>query len=113
MAIYVKTDRPHTVVRKLRELINEMEIDTWILDEDNDFTHKSSQWRELAWIHPFIEEERVVFAIIGSQSKPLTRVIYGVYMGRFVECLIMHVDSYIQSIRVSAKPSTIYDSYRG
>lgn len=109
MAVYVKTDRPRSLVRKIREYIREDEITAWELDADGDFTHSSSQWGELAWIHPIIEEERVVFGIIGSHSNPLNRVIYGIYMGRFIECLIMHFESYIQSIRVSVSPSIRYD----
>lgn len=48
MAVYVKTDRPRSLVRKIREYIREDEISVWELDADGDFTHSSSQWGELA-----------------------------------------------------------------
>lgn len=112
MAIYVRTSRPRSMVRKIRELISEDEIMAWEIDEDNDFTHSSVQWGGLAWIHPIIEEERVVFSIIGAQSNPLTRITYGIYMGRFLECLIIHMTSFIQSIRVSPYPSDKYDVFK-
>lgn len=111
MAIYVNTDSPKMLVRRLRELIHEDEISAWILDEDNDFTHSSHQWGGRAWIHPIIEEERVIFAIIGTRNEPITKLIYGIYMGRFLESLIMHLDRFFVTARVSSRPSIKYDVY--
>lgn len=111
MAIYVNTDNPHFLVRYLRRLIREDEISTWILDEENDFTHASAQWRGRAWIHPVIEDERVVFAIIGTRNEPITKLIYSIYMSRFLECLIIHVDRFFVSARISSRPSIKYDVF--
>ena len=109
MAIYINTDNPQRFVRRIRELVREDEISAWALDEDNDFTHTSPQWGGRAWIHPVIEEDRVVFAIIGSLSEPITRLIYSIYMGRFLECLLMHMDRYFISAKISSRPSSKYD----
>ncbi len=109
MAIYVKTENPIQLVRSIRDGIANQKIETWLCDNDGDFTHDTDQWRNQAWITPFVEEGRVVFGIIGRKDRNLKVVEYAIYHGRFVEMLLTHFDKTCQSIEVSPL-ATKYDS---
>ena len=105
MAIHIKCKN---TAKKLYESIVELAeeqdgIDTWIVDSDEDFTHTPPQWREKAWLRCSSAKERdLVFGIIGRRDMKMSKAIYAVYHGRFVEMLLTHFDSEIEEIKVSS-----------
>lgn len=111
MSIYVKTLNPRKLVDAINEKINISNIDTWMVDKDGDYTHTAQQWQYHAWIHPIIEEKRVVFAIWGRVSEDLSIVDYAIYHGRFVEMLLSHFDQQCVNIEVSCLASK-YDNVK-
>ena len=108
MAIYVKTDGPSELVKRIREGIENHTIETWLCDDVGDFTHDTDQWRYHAWMRPFIEEDRVVFGILCRKDRNLTITEYAIYHGRFVEMLLRHFDKICIDIQVSPL-ATKYD----
>ena len=109
MAIYVKTETPTALVNRIREGIDNHNIETWIYDSEGDFTHDTDQWRYHAWITPFIEEDRVVFGIICRKERNLSVTEYAIFHGRFVEMLLKHFDK--TCIRIEVTPlATKYDT---
>ena len=109
MAIYVKTDRPIELVNRIRDAIKNQHIETWLCDNEGDFTHDTDQWRYHAWITPCIEEGRVVFGIICRKDRNLSIKEYAIYHGRFVEMLLNHFDKVCNDIQVSPL-ATKYDT---
>ncbi len=112
MAIFVKTDTPAKLVREIKEYIDDKKITTWTYDKDGDFTHDTDQWRFHAWIRASIEENRVVFGIIGRNDRDLTIVDYAIYHGRFVEMLLTNFDKLCDEIKVSPLATPHYDSVK-
>ena len=112
MAIFVKTDTPAKLVREIKEYIDDKKITTWTYDKDGDFTHDTDQWRFRAWIRASIEENRVVFGIIGRNDRDLTIVDYAIYHGRFVEMLLTNFDKLCDEIKVSPLATPHYDSVK-
>jgi hypothetical protein len=108
MAIYVMTEEPSDLVRRIREGINNHNIETWLCDEEGDFTHDTDQWRYHAWMTPIIEQERVVFGVICRKDRNLSITDYAIYHGRFVEMLLRHFDKVCKDIKVSPL-ATKYD----
>lgn len=108
MSIYVKADKPAELIKEINELIEKKTIATWSVDSDGDYTHTASQWEKNAWIHPIVEETRVVFAIWGRKDQNLSIVDYAVFHGRFVEMLLNHFDRLCRSIDVTPLASS-YD----
>ena len=108
MAIYVKSSNPRKLIDDINDKIENGGIDTWSVDKDGDYTHTAEQWKNHAWISPIIEEERVVFAIIGCVNVNLSVVDYAIYHGRFVEMLLAHFDHQCDCIEVSSL-GTSYD----
>jgi len=114
MAIYIETTRPRTLIRAIREKIEQDEIATWAYDEDGDFTHTALQWKYKAWLRPYIKmKESVILGIVPPANKIVTTEIYSIYMGRFVELLIKHCYMYIGKMRLSPTPNSVYDKMRG
>lgn len=69
MAIYIETTRPRTLIRAIREKIEQDEIATWAYDEDGDFTHTALQWKYKAWLRPYIKNERKCYIGDCASSK--------------------------------------------
>ena len=106
MSIYVKTGNPNKLINDINEKIKNTAIDTWSVDGDGDYTHTAQQWRYHAWMHPIIEDDRVVFAIWGRKSENLSVIDYAIYHGRFVEMLLAHFDKQCINIEVSSLASS-------
>lgn len=111
MSVYVKTVNPKKLVADINEKINNSHIETWSVDKDGDYTHTAQQWRFHAWMHPIVEDGRVVFAIWGRTSEDLSVVDYAIYHGRFVEMLLVHFDQQCEQIEISSLAST-YDNVK-
>lgn len=111
MAIYISTDNPQGLLDNIRKNIESQTIQTWNEDSEGDFTHVS-QWKEKAWFKPFIRENRLDFGLIGRKDEDMTKMIYGVYHGRFSEMLLTHFDLMINSIELTTQGVEGLDSYR-
>ena len=101
MAIIIKTQRPQELINSLNRAINRRAILTWVVDDMGDYTISREQWQFLAWMRPYILNDRIVFGIIQSRKFPMTKELYGVYHGRFVATLLSHFDLDIIDINVT------------
>jgi hypothetical protein len=105
MAIHVYTSRPNALLRAIREAVREGRIETWSCDRDGDFTHATPQWRNRAWLCPSVEAERqVMFHVLPPRGAAVSRLVYGVYHGRFVEMLLVHFDGQFDRVTSSSMP---------
>ena len=102
---------PLKLVSDIRQKINEGIITSWETDPDGDFTQKSEKWKYRAWFHPYIEEQRVVFAIWGRKQYDLTIEEYAAYHGKFVRMVLTHFDKQVDSMEITPL-ATNYDSIR-
>ncbi len=110
MAVYIKTNKPKELLDELKTLINKGSIDTWSYDSDGDFTHNVNQWVNKAWFRPHVESERIVFGILGNKETTMTKQLYGLYHGRFIEMMLAHFDEKINLIWPSVMKS-LYDNF--
>ena len=100
MSIIVKTKNPNTLVAKIKEYIDEKKIDTWIYDSN------VVQWEFHAWLRPIVlDENTIIFGIIGRNDKKMSVVEYAVYHGRFIEMLLSHFDKHCQSMEATPLPT--------
>ncbi len=105
MAVIVKTDKPRTLLAAIKKSIDNSDIKTWSYDADGDFTHTADQWKRRAWLRPRIRDEGLVFCIMPPRKQNISRVVYGIYHGRFVEMLLNHFDSKFTEASATALPS--------
>lgn len=110
MAIFVITNQPRKLLENLKRKINDKKIDTWLYDNDGDFYHVPNQWKFKAWLSPFVENNRLVFGIIGQKEINLSTLAYAVYHGRFVEMLLNHFDQQFSEVNISSQ-KTQYDRF--
>jgi hypothetical protein len=75
---------------RIKKLIDQGHITTWAYDKDGDFTHTPPQWKNKAWLRPEEQSDKLRLTILAPQSG-VTREIFAVYHGRFIEMLIAHV----------------------
>jgi hypothetical protein len=92
MAVIVLCDDPQGLLGQIKKGIADGTIETWLTDTDGDFIHSPKQWQNLAWFRPSVQQDRLVFNILGNRDIRMSKVTYGVYHGRFIEMLLTHFD---------------------
>lgn len=93
MALSVKTDNPSGLLSSIKKAIDDNVVATWSYDKDGDFTHIPDQWRNKAWLRPKTETGELRFVIIEPKDTTITKMVSGIYHGRFIEMLTSHFDT--------------------
>ena len=112
MALMVVTSRPKELLAKIKKAIDEGHIDTWVYDVDGDFTHSRPQFDQKAWMRPSIGQGCLSFGLLGKRDVVMTKLIYGIYHGRFAEMLLTHFDIDFSSLQLSALGETPPDNFK-
>jgi hypothetical protein len=86
----VSTYSPNSLLAKIKRAIDDRKVVTWAYDADGDFFHTPEQWRKHAWLRPGIQSGALNLSIVKNTRIPLTKEVYGVYHGRFLEMLLAH-----------------------
>lgn len=94
---------PADLLVQIRNSMNA--IETWSMDSDGDFTHSPAQWNCKAWFRPKIDGVQLVFIILTPRGVKMSRSIYGVYHGRFIEMLLIHFDLIFTEVTATALPA--------
>jgi hypothetical protein len=104
MAIHFKTSTPNKLLRTYKEAVDHRRVETWAYDSDGDFTHTADQWNKKAWFRPKIKTgEELVFYILCPREVRITKTIYAIYHGRFIESFLRHCDDLFDLAYASAK----------
>lgn len=110
MAIYIKLAegvKADTLYTKIQNLCEQNQALTWTIDDDGDFTHTTQQWNMEAWMHYNRGSDALqvaVYGIIRRKDKPMSKVVYAIYHGRFAEMLLTHFDNLITDIQITSMP---------
>ncbi|WP_294455786.1 hypothetical protein [uncultured Bacteroides sp.] len=110
MAVQVVTSQPEMLLEDIKHLIDLGKIDTWLYDEDGDFTHGTNQWNRVAWFRPFCGSDRIIFGIIGRKGINISIEEFSIYHGRFIEMLVKHYINKVSSISVLRPSDNNFDS---
>jgi hypothetical protein len=92
VAIIVNTTSPSDLLKKIKEAIDGGKVRSWSYDKDGDFTHDSEQWKNKAWLTPKVYNGELRFGILKQQNVNLSKQVYGLYHGRFIDMLLTHFD---------------------
>ncbi len=106
MAVRVYCNNPHELLESIKIAIDAGEVETWKVDSDGDFTHSPTQWAHLAWMRATIFDDHITFNILGSKTKKMSRTVYAVYHGRFIEMLLAHFDGQFTRASATALPAS-------
>jgi hypothetical protein len=112
MALIVNTPSPKELLASIRKAIDDKHIETWSYDADGDFTHSPEQWAYQAWLRPVIVPGALTFGLLGKKDVPMTKVVYGVYHGRFVEMLLTHFDNDFSAASATAQKDANVDNFK-
>ncbi len=106
MAIFVVTPSPKALLTSIYKAIDDGHVVTWEYDADGDFTHATqpdNQWRHKAWMRPKTIDGALTFGIIKRKGEDLSKEVYAVYHGRFIEMLLAHFDADFSSAQATAQ----------
>jgi hypothetical protein len=104
MALYFLTASPGELLNEIKNAITEGRIDTWSYDKEGDLTHTPPQWKNLAWLRPETQSDRLALYILKTQSQAITKEVYAVYHGRFIEAMIRHCGNFFTEGISTAMP---------
>lgn len=104
MAVIISTTDPSSLLWHIKNGIQENRIETWKCDKDGDFVHTPPQWNTLAWLRPRTEPGQLILNIIPPRNTRMSKTVYGVYHGRFIEMLLIHFDSMFLHAYATAMP---------
>jgi hypothetical protein len=96
---------PSQFLLNVKAAISSGRIVTWAHDSDGDFTHTPPQWIYRAWLRPHIENGNLRFTIIGRNDTVLSKEIYAIYHGRFLEMMLAHFDEKFSASTSTAMPA--------
>ena len=105
MSVRAYTDDASGLLARIKRLIDQGHITTWRYDREGDFTHTPSQWDGKAWLRPEEQDDKLRLTILKTEGVSLTREIYAVYHGRFIEMLVAHVPANFSSTYASPNPA--------
>lgn len=109
MSVIVKTrNNPINFVEDIKSLISDGRIISWSYDKDGDFTLTHEQWRFHAWFRPNIQNDSIIFALIGRNDQNMSVADYAVYHGKFIEMLLRHFDQKCSDVQATPL-ATKYD----
>jgi hypothetical protein len=93
MAIRLFTTNSKGLLEEIKRQIKAGEIQTWSVDSEGDFTHVThdGQWKNKAWMRPRLYSDRLLLNIIRPQSGSISRPVFAIYQGRFIEMALEHV----------------------
>lgn len=102
MALTVYTNDPNALLNSIRAAIKDKRVETWAYDVDGDFYHTPEQWRGKAWFRPYVLQGMLSFGLLGQKDVEMTKMIYGIYHGRFSEMLLVHFDKDFSNVSATA-----------
>ena len=107
MALTAFTKDPTDLLSSIKQAIDEEKVDTWAYDSMGDFFHTTGQWKGKAWFRPSAQQGMLAFGLIGQKGVPMTRLVYGVYHGRFIEMLLVHFDAQFDNVSATALGNSV------
>jgi hypothetical protein len=106
MAVRVGTSQPQALLSAIRRAIDQGHVDTWKYDKDGDFTHTPTQWVNKCWLRPHVSWRLLTFTTLPPGGTVLSKEIFAVYHGRFIEMLLAHFDSQFSDAEATAVGTT-------
>lgn len=102
MAIIIKTNRPNTLPKQIKNDVEEEILKTWSLDKDGDFLHNPDQWIGKGWLRASIVEGFLRFGFVANPSN-FKKDYFAHLQGRFTGMLINNLSDYFEHVTTTSK----------
>jgi hypothetical protein len=104
--VTIQTSTPQALLAAIKKAIDGKRIQTWSYDSDGDFTHTAPQWNRKAWLRPSVHSGTLALSILPPNGTALSKEVYAIYHGRFIEMVLAHFDTEFTSGSATAMPVT-------
>jgi hypothetical protein len=105
MAINFETTDPQKLLATFKATIDQGHVETWSYDREGNFTHTPPQWKDQAVLRPTFYQGWLVMNFYRRKSNATSKVLYGVYHGRFIESMLTHCDTLFSTGRATSMPT--------
>lgn len=102
--VTIQTSAPQALLTAIKKAIDSNRVQTWTYDSDGDFTHSAPQWNHKAWLRPFVQSGALSLSILPPNGTKLSKEVYAIYHGRFIEMVLAHFDTEFSSGSATAMP---------
>jgi hypothetical protein len=102
VAVIVHASDPRALLSAIESAVLGGEVAAWSVDTDGDFNHSPEKWKGKAWFRRKVSEGKIVFSIVTPQKTVMTKTIYALYHGRFIEMLLLHFGTQFQRVEATA-----------
>ena len=87
-------------ISRFKEDVRSGKIDTWVIDEGDDFTTKRDDWRMKGWYKLLEIADGVLFKFVPSTKEDATKELHGIFIGRMVATLYANYSQDIKKINI-------------
>ena len=105
MSLRLISPQPRSLLGEIKKAIDRGHVETWCYDQDGDFTHTPSQWKNKAWLRPRVLGGELLLTTIAPEGAKMSLEVYAVYHGRFAEMALAHFDKMFTAVQASALPA--------
>jgi hypothetical protein len=105
MSITFRTTDPRGLLAAFKKAIDDRHAVTWAYDKDGDFTHATEQWKNKAWLRPIVGTAELRFGVLKPNNQDISKEIYAIYHGRFIESMLAHLDKRFSYCSATAMPT--------
>jgi hypothetical protein len=102
MSLAFNSANPGLLLATFKRKIDQKHVVTWSYDKDGDFTHETDQWRHKAWLRSEIQAGLLLLHIVRPNNSNVSREVYAIYHGRFIEAMLAHCDTLFSHASASA-----------
>jgi len=110
--VTIQASAPQALLAAIKKAIDSNRIQTWTYDSDGDFTHTAQQWNRKAWLRPSVQSGGLSLSILPPNGTALSKEVYAIYHGRFIEMVLAHFDTEFSGASATAMP-VMSDVVRG
>lgn len=110
MGIIIKTNKPITLLKQIKNDVEEESLKTWSLNKDGDFFHNRDQWVGKGWLRALIDEGFLRFGFV-ENSSDFKKDYFAHIQGRFTGMLINNYSKYFEYVSTTSKPQKDIDTF--
>lgn len=110
MAIIIAIDYPEDFLDEFKKRLRNDVNSNWRCDDDGDFTLMIPPFESKAWFHPYIDEKKLIFGILGRKNVMLTVSEFSAYHSIMLNVLLCNFGKEIKTIQILSFMESEYDT---
>ena len=100
MAVSIAAADPAFLLKGILARFDQRTIEGWCRDGEC-FTLTDPEWSTRAYLRPLLQTENLVLGLVPTEGQGMSKELYAVYHGRFIDMLLRHFSDVIGSVQLT------------